>query len=151
MNEQPADESRDVARPDEVLPQGPSAPGGGPGGDLGGLDLSSLLGAAAEMQQQFAEAQEAAAETVLTGVSGGGVVRIEVTGAGEFQSVTIDPAAVDPSDVEMLQDLVLAALHDASRQLQDLQEQSMNTGMSGLGDLLGGGGLGGLFGSPGEQ
>jgi DNA-binding YbaB/EbfC family protein len=108
------------------------------------------------MQQQLADAQDAAAETELEGVAGGGAVRIRLTGAGDFLSVTIDPAAVDPADVEMLQDLVLAALHDATRRVQELQEASMSGGMAGLGDLLGGGGLGGLadlgglFGGPDE-
>lgn len=101
----------------------------------GGLDLGNLMEQATQMQQQMAAAQEAAAETVLEGMAGGGAVRVTVTGTGEFRSVTIDPAAVDPTDVAMLEDLVLAALHDASARVVELREQSMG----GLGDLLGGG------------
>ena len=100
----------------------------------GGLDLGSLMEQASQMQQQMAEAQAAAAETVLEGVSGGGAVTVSVTGTGEFQSVRIDPGAVDPDDVTMLEDLVLAALHDATARIRDLQSGAMG----GLGDLLGG-------------
>jgi DNA-binding YbaB/EbfC family protein len=137
--------------PDAVLGAGDQAAGGGTedlAGALGGLDISSLFAAATEMQQHLAEAQDQAANTEIEGVAGGGAVRITVTGAGDFQSVEIQPSAVDPDDVEMLQDLVLAALHDATRQLQALQDQSLGGGLGGLGDLLGGGGLGDLFGGP---
>lgn len=99
----------------------------------GGLDLGGLMEQAAEMQQQMAAAQAAAAETVLEGVAGGGAVRVEVTGTGEFRSVRIEPAAVDPDDVAMLEDLVLAALHDASARMAELQAESLG----GLGGLLG--------------
>lgn len=100
----------------------------------GGLDLGSLMEQASQMQQQMAEAQAAAASTVLEGVSGGGAVKVTVTGAGEFQAVAIDPSAVDPDDVGMLEDLVLAALNDATSRVRDLQAGAMG----GLGDLLGG-------------
>lgn len=101
----------------------------------GGLDLGSLMEQASQMQQQMAQAQEAAASTVLEGAAGGGAVKVSVTGAGEFRSVHIDPGAVDPDDVAMLEDLVLAALHDATARIQELQAGAMG----GLGDLLGGG------------
>ena len=102
-------------------------------------DLGKLLAQAQEMMQAQAEA----AEQVVTGVAGGGVVKIEVTGGGEFRSVTISPEAVDPDDVEMLQDLVLAALHDASAQVAQLQQGAlggMDLGGLGLDGLLGGSG-----------
>src|SRR5262245_35025768 len=81
-------------------------------------DMGSLLDMAVGLQQQLAAAQQAAAEAIIEGQAGGGVVRIIVTGGLEFQSVSIDPEAVDPDDVEMLQDLVLAALHDAMAQVE---------------------------------
>jgi DNA-binding YbaB/EbfC family protein len=101
-------------------------------------DLGKLLAQAQEMMA----AQADAAEQVVTGQAGGGAVRIQVTGGGEFQSVTISPEAVDPDDVEMLQDLVLAALHDASAQVQQLQQGALGGMMGDLGldGLLGGGG-----------
>lgn len=98
----------------------------------GGLDLGSLMEQASQMQQQMAEAQAAAAGTVLEGVAGGGAVKVTVTGTGEFRSIHIDPGAVDPDDVAMLEDLVLAALHDATARIQELQAGAMG----GLGDLL---------------
>ena len=109
--------------------------GGGSGGS-GGLDLGALMEQASSMQAQLLAAQQHAADTLVEGAAGGGAVRIEVTGGGEFRSVTIAPDAVDPSDVEMLQDLVLAALHDAMARVQEIQAGSIDLG--GLGGLLGG-------------
>lgn len=111
-----------------------------PDDEAGGFDLGALLAQAQQMQQSIMEAQADAAEREVEGMAGGGVVRITVTGAMEFTSVTIDPSAVDPNDVEMLQDLVLAALHDASAQVAEMNQQALG----GLGEL--GGGLGGLLG-----
>ena len=102
-------------------------------------NMNDLLKQAQQMQQQLVEAQQAAAEQVVEGQSGGGVVKVTVTGSMEFRSVQIDPAAVDPGDVAMLEDLVLAAIHDAVGKVNELSQQAMG----GL-DL---GGLGGLFGS----
>jgi DNA-binding YbaB/EbfC family protein len=106
-----------------------------PDPQLGGLDLGRLLEQAQQMQQQLMEAQASAAEQELEGHAGGGVVKVMVTGAMEFRSVTIDPAAVDPDDVEMLEDLVLAAIHDAMNQVNALQQQSLG-GLGGLGGLM---------------
>jgi len=90
------------------------------------------------MQEQLLAAQAEAAERVVEGQSGGGVVRIEVTGGGEFRSVTIAPEAVDPAEVGMLEDLVLAALHDASAKLGEAQQGVMGSlDLGGLGGLLG--------------
>lgn len=88
-------------------------------------------------------AQQAAAAQTVEGVSGGGVVRVTVTGAMQFTDVKIDPACVDPGDVEMLEDLVLAAIHDATSKVGALTSASMEGidlggAMGGLGGLLGG-------------
>jgi DNA-binding YbaB/EbfC family protein len=106
----------------------------------GGFDMGALLEQAMEMQQHLVDAQSAAAETVVEGHAGGGAVRIRVTGAFEFESVTIAPSAVDPDDVGLLQDLVLAALHDAVDQIGELQQASM--GGLDLGAMTGALGLG---------
>jgi len=106
----------------------------------GGFDMGALLEQAMEMQQQLVEAQSAAAETVVEGHAGGGAVRIRVTGAFEFESVSIAPSAVDPDEVELLQDLVLAALRDAVDQIGELQQTSM--GGLDLGAMSGALGLG---------
>ncbi len=110
--------------------------------DQGGFDLGGLLEQAQAMQEQLAQAQEEQANTVVTGTAGGGLVSIEMTGAGAFQSVSIQPSAIDPDDAEMLEDLVLAALRDAAAQVMELQQQSMGgmdlPDLGGLGGLLGG-------------
>ncbi|MGI9120913.1 MAG: YbaB/EbfC family nucleoid-associated protein [Acidimicrobiales bacterium] len=102
-------------------------------------DLGQLMAQAQQMQEQLLAAKAEAAEQVVQGQAGGGAVQVEVTGGMEFRSVTIDPAAVNPDDVEMLQDLVLAALHDAMARVGEIQ-QGVTSGL-GLG-----GGLGGLLG-----
>ena len=100
-------------------------------------DLGALLQQAQAMQQQLMAAQAEAAETVHEGVAGGGAVRIQVTGGMEFRGVVIRPDAVDPDDVDMLQDLVLAALNDAVGKVTAAQQQALG-GLGGLGGLLGG-------------
>ena len=96
-------------------------------------NMNDLLKQAQKMQEQLMEAQAAAAEQVVEGQAGGGAVKVRVTGAMEFQSVAIDRAAVDPDDVEMLEDLVLAALHEAVGKVNAAQQQALG----GLGGLLG--------------
>lgn len=148
MTTPPAGEDQTPIRPDRVEPAG-SPPGGEAdlgsllGGGNGGIDIGALLEQASQMQSQMAEAQQEVADQLVEGVAGGGVIRIEVTGAMHFRSVTISPDAVDPDDVEMLQDLVLAALHDAVDRVQELQAGSMgglDLGGLDLGGLLGGDG-----------
>jgi DNA-binding YbaB/EbfC family protein len=109
-------------------------------------DFSGLLQQAQQMQAQLMEAQAQAAAQVVEGHAGGGMVKVTVNGAMEFQQVTIDPTVVDPDDVEMLQDLVLAAVRDATARANELNQQAIG-GLGGLGGL--GGGLGGLGGGPG--
>lgn len=125
----------------------PDAVVGGPGGPAGlpGLDLGGLLEQAASLQQQMAAAQDEVNAEVVEGVAGGGAVKVRVTGGLEFESVSISPEAVDPDDVAMLEDLVLAALHDAVAQVQELQAGSVG----GLDLDLGGMDLGGLLGGDG--
>ena len=110
----------------------------GGGGEGGGLDFGALLETAGQMQAQLLAAQQQAASTVVEGVAGGGAVRIEVTGGFEFRSVTIAPDAVDPDDVEMLQDLIVAALNDAAARAGQLAQPELDLGGMDLGGLLGG-------------
>ncbi len=88
-------------------------------------DFDDILRQAREMQEQLASAQAEASSRVVEGQSGGGAVKVTVTGAMNFRSVTIDPGAVDPSEVEMLEDLVLAALHDAVRRVNELNREAL--------------------------
>lgn len=108
----------------------------GPAGNpLGGMDLGGLL----ESAQQMMAGMQAAADEVVEGSVGGGLVTVEVDGHMNFRSVSIDPKAIDPDDVSLLEDLVLAALRDAAEQLQAGQSGAMGgLDLGGLGGLLGG-------------
>jgi DNA-binding YbaB/EbfC family protein len=90
---------------------------------------------AQKMQQQMVAAQAELAEAELTGTSGGGLVTVIVSGAGEVKSVKIDPRAVDPDDVETLEDLVLAALHNAAEEARALTERKLGPVTGGMGGL----------------
>src|SRR4051812_48289892 len=113
----------------------------GPGGQP---DMAQLLKQAQKMQQQLAAAQEELAETEVTGSAGGGLVTATMTGTGELTALTIAPAAVDPDDLETLQDLVVAAVRDASRAASELTAERMGPLAGGLGGGLGGEGFPGL-------
>ncbi|CAN5478101.1 hypothetical protein BH18ACT1_BH18ACT1_01500 [soil metagenome] len=88
-------------------------------------DLTGLLATAQRLQEQLLAARAEAEAQVVEGHSGGGAVRIALTGGLEPRSVTIDPAAVDPGDVPLLEDLVLAALTDALARAQEAQAAAM--------------------------
>jgi DNA-binding YbaB/EbfC family protein len=112
-------------------------PGGQP-------DMAQLLKQAQQMQQQLVAAQEELARTEVTGSAGGGLVSATMTGDGELTALTIAPAAVDPDDLETLQDLVVAAVRDAKRAADELTAGTMGPLAGGLG-----GGPGGGLGLPG--
>jgi nucleoid-associated protein EbfC len=112
-------------------------PGGQP-------NLQQLMKQAQKMQQQMADAQAQLAEAAVTGTAGGGLVTVTMAGTGEVTAVKIDPRAVDPDDVETLEDLVVAALHNAAEAVRELTEQTMGPLTSGLGGLGGGLGLPGF-------
>ena len=97
--------------------------------------MSSLFEQAQKLQSQLLGGQETQTFEGVAGVAGGGAVKVTVTGAGEFTGVTIRPDAVDPNDVAMLEDLVLAAVRDASAQVSAAMQQR-------LGGLFGGGSAG---------
>jgi DNA-binding YbaB/EbfC family protein len=78
-------------------------------------NIQQLMKQAQKMQLQMQEAQQAMAETELEGTAGGGLVTVKVSGSGEVLGVKIDVKAVDPDDVESLEDLVLAAIRDGQR------------------------------------
>lgn len=121
-------------------------------GPSGFPDLGGLLEQAQQMQQQLLAAQAEAANTIVEGSAGGGAVKIEVTGGVDFRSVQIDPSVIDPEDPSLLEDLILAALHDAMAEIQQMQEGAVGGldlgALGGMGGLGGGqqGELGGLFG-----
>ncbi|HEY8339693.1 MAG TPA: YbaB/EbfC family nucleoid-associated protein [Egibacteraceae bacterium] len=98
-------------------------------------NMNQMMKQAQALQRKLMKAQEELAAAEVTGSSGGGTVTVVVSGGGdEVKSVTIDPAAVDPDDVEMLQDLVVAAVNDGLRRAKELEQET-------LGGLTGGMGL----------
>ena len=104
-------------------------------------NLNQLLKQAQEMQAEMIKAQETLGSEVVEASAGGGMVTVKVTGELELLEVKIDPEAVDPEDVELLQDMVLAATNEAMRSAQELAASKMSAVTGGLG---GAGGLGGL-------
>ncbi|HXB86490.1 YbaB/EbfC family nucleoid-associated protein [Mycobacterium sp.] len=105
-------------------------PGGQP-------DMSALLAQAQQMQQQLMAAQQRLANSEVQGKAGGGLVEVIVKGSGDVVAVKIDPKVVDPDDVETLQDLIVGALADASRQVTAMAQQQLGPLAGGVGGALG--------------
>jgi DNA-binding YbaB/EbfC family protein len=103
-------------------------PGGQP-------DMSALLAQAQQVQQQLMEAQEALANSEVHGQAGGGLVQVTMKGSGEVIAVAIDPKVVDPDDVETLQDLIVGAIGDASKQVTILAHDRLGPLAGGMGNL----------------
>lgn len=95
-------------------------------------DMSNILKQAKAMQDQMARIQEQAATKTASGTAGGGSVTVTANGAMQIVSVAIDPEVGKAGDVEILQDLVLAATNDALRKAKDLMEQDMKALTSGM-------------------
>ena len=96
------------------------------------MGMGNLQRMAQQMQQEMMRIQSELEAATVDGSAGGGVVKATVTGKQELVGVVIDPSAVDPSDVEMLQDLVVAAVNDALRASRELAEQKMSAVTGGL-------------------
>lgn len=110
----------------------------------GGGDMQKQLRQLQAMQAEMEQVQAELAEKEITTTSGGGAVEVTVNGNKEITKLNIDKAVVDPDDVEMLQDLVTAAVNEAIRQMEELSEAEMNKVTGGLGDIGGGFGIPGL-------
>ena len=104
-------------------------------------NMNQMLKQVQQMQAEMMKAQEGLKDEEVEASAGGGMVTVKVTGELEIKELTIDPEAVDPEDVEMLQDMVLAATNEALRSAQELAANKMQQATGGLG---GPGGLGGL-------
>jgi nucleoid-associated protein EbfC len=104
-------------------------------------NMNQMMKQVQQMQAEMMKAQEELKNEVVEASAGGGMVTVKVTGELEIQEIRIDPEAVDPEDVDMLQDMVLAAVNEALRSAQELAANKMNAVTGGLG---GAGGLGGL-------
>ena len=96
------------------------------------MGMGNLQRMAQQMQQEMLRVQRELEATNVDGTSGGGVVKAVVTGKQELVSLAIDPSVVDPGDVEMLQDLVVAAVNDALRAARDVAETKMAAVTGGL-------------------
>jgi DNA-binding YbaB/EbfC family protein len=96
------------------------------------MGMGNLQRMAMQMQQDMARVQAELETLTVDGSSGGGAVRATVTGKQDLVGLVIDPSAVDPEDVDMLQDLVMAAVNDALRSSRELAEQRMGAVTAGL-------------------
>jgi DNA-binding YbaB/EbfC family protein len=103
----------------------------------GGLDLNAMMKQVQQMQAEMGEAQEKLKSEVVEASAGGGMVKVKMSGDMRLLEVAIEPEAADPEEVEILQDMVLAAVNEALRSAQELAANR-------LGGIAGAGGLGGL-------
>ena len=108
------------------------------------MNQQQMLRQVQQMQAAMAQAQQEIAATEVTGSAGGGMVTATVSGNGDLKQIKIDPAAVDPDDVEMLEDLVVAAVTEARRTAEQQAQEKMGAITGGLGNLMGGMGLPGM-------
>jgi nucleoid-associated protein EbfC len=106
----------------------------------GGLDLNAMMKQVQQMQAEMGEAQEKLKDEVVDASAGGGMVKVKMSGDLRLLEVAIDPEAADPEEVEILQDMVLAAVNEALRSAQELASNRLG----GIAGGLGGAGLGGL-------
>ena len=104
-------------------------------------NMNQMMKQVQQMQAEMMKAQEGLKDEIVEASAGGGMVTVKVSGELEIKDLKIDPEAVDPEDVEILQDMVLAAVNEALRSAQELAANKMQQATGGLG---GAGGLGGL-------
>lgn len=100
---------------------------------MAGINMNQLMKQAQQMQQKLAEAQESMNEVTVDASAGGGMVKVTVDGAMQLKSVTIDPDALDPEDVEILQDMIVAAVNEACRGVAEIADKRMSAVTGGMG------------------
>ena len=105
--------------------------GGYPGGAMPG-NMSNLMKQASKMRKQMEEQQKQVEEMDFSATAGGNAVEVVVSGAKELRSIKIAPEAVDPEDVEMLQDLIMAAVNEALRKAQEASDEVMQKMTGGM-------------------
>ena len=96
------------------------------------MDMQKMLKQAKKMQQQLADVQDGLKDVVVEATAGGGMVKATMSGDGVLQSITIDPQALDPEDGELLQDMIVAAVNEASSNASDVANQRMGAITGGL-------------------
>lgn len=105
-------------------------------GGMGGFgNMQNIMRQAQKMQEDMMKAQEELAQTKVEGVSGGGMVKVNMTCDGEIESVKLMREAVDPDDIEMLEDLILAAIKDANSKAKEIKDSKMGA-FGNLGGLM---------------
>ena len=104
----------------------------GYGGGGGGMNMQQMMKQAQKLQQQMAEAKEELENARVTGTAGGGAVAVTISGSKRFLSIEIKPEVVDPDDVEMLEDLVMAAANEALRMAEEANSEMMGKMTGGL-------------------
>ena len=97
------------------------------------MDMQQMMRQAQKMQKQLADAQDRLADIEVSASAGGGMVKVIGTADMQITSITIDPDALDPEDIEMLQDLISAAFNEATKKVDDMMAQEMGKLTSGLG------------------
>ena len=103
-------------------------------GNMGGMgSMGNLMKQAQKAMEQVQKAQQELASLKVEGSAGGGMVRVEATGAGSLDAIHIDPSVVDPDDIEMLQDLILSAVRDAQDKAEKVREDRMKEVTGGMG------------------
>lgn len=108
--------------------------GGFPGGMPG--NMNNIMKQAQKMQKQMEEAQAELESSEYTATAGGGAVEVTISGTKEITKIKLDPEAVDPDDVEMLEDLIMAATNEAIRKIEEMSTQRMSNIAGGLGGLF---------------
>ena len=111
--------------------------GGFPGGGMPG-NMANLMKQAQKMQRQMEEAQKELEEKEVTATAGGGAVEVTVSGKHEITKIKLSEEVVDPDDIEMLEDLIMAAANEAFRKLEEESQSSMAKITGGMGGLGGG-------------
>ena len=96
------------------------------------MDMTKMMKQAQRMQAELAKAQDEIKDMEFEATAGGGMVKVVATGDMAVKSIAIDPEAVDPEDVEMLEDLVLAAVNEALRGVSDISAQRLNAATGGM-------------------
>jgi len=99
------------------------------------MDMGKMMKQVQQMQTDMAKAQQELAEEIVEASAGGGMVKVKMTGSLELREVTIDPEALDPEDIGVLQEMVLAAVNEATRSAQERAQTKMGGISGGMGDL----------------
>ena len=108
---------------------------GGYPGMGGGMNMNNMMKQVQKMQKQMEDAQKALEEAEFSATAGGGAVEVTMTGKKVLTKVTLDPDAVDPDDVEMLEDLIMVAVNDAMKKVDEASSSSMAKMTGGMGGL----------------